>query len=241
MRAGVHSYKGVQFMNQFTKVICCSTIFYSCFVFSELPTKTAANKIAVVEKQFQVFNSKQTPLKLTKSGYKVNKVNKSVYANLRDGSVPESRITITVDNGLIKIDGNIVNNYSGNIKEINYIIENDGKLYVNDKSLDLGLGKSTFHSSLVNEEWPIGAGNLTINDGKIIQIDNLSGHFMPGESSIDLMETRFRQMGADFSEYSRKVLPKKYRIAAGDEDRVNFKSYKALKKRGAISSTCNIQ
>lgn len=69
-----------------------------------------------------------------------------------------------------------------------YILDSAEKLYVYDPLIN-GI-KYLSHSGLLNDNWPILAGNISFDKGKICYVDEESGHFKP-RNRLFLLEDIF--------------------------------------------------
>ncbi|MBB4806931.1 hypothetical protein HNP38_002227 [Chryseobacterium defluvii] len=89
---------------------------------------------------------------------------------------------VEVENGLLKLDGNIIPKYS----KVDFVIDLDGNLILGYK-----------HHLLGNRSDVIAAGTLKIDKGRVTSITNFSGHYWPSVIETDNFPLIFKELGVD--------------------------------------------
>ncbi|MBV72037.1 MAG: hypothetical protein CMH52_11980 [Myxococcales bacterium] len=56
------------------------------------------------------------------------------------------------------------------------------------------------HSSILAGQPVLAAGDMTIVQGKLLELTNSSGHYRPGPKTLELVMMRLKEMGVDMSE-----------------------------------------
>ncbi|MDQ8142980.1 hypothetical protein [Chryseobacterium sp. CFS15] len=89
---------------------------------------------------------------------------------------------VEVENGLLKIDGQIIPKYGS----VDFVVTTEGKLL---------LGKK--HHFLGNAQDVLAAGTLKIVKGKVLNISNFSGHYAPSIDEATQFPEIFKTLGID--------------------------------------------
>ncbi|KFI11386.1 hypothetical protein IX95_15045 [Vibrio sp. B183] len=107
------------------------------------------------------------------------------FVSFRTSEELSSNYEISISNNKLQYRGEVLDTSDTN--EFMYIVENDGKMY--GAAVPKGNfinGNGVFHTSLVNEEWPIFSGTMKVQNGKVTRLTNISGHFKPEGERIDI-------------------------------------------------------
>jgi len=81
-------------------------------------------------------------------------------------------------------------------KRYTYVIDLDGNIIIGERNGNTFGGKATPHPTLIGGENPRVqmAGILTIEKGKIVSFDHMSGHYKPNIKSMDVAEKAFDKL-----------------------------------------------
>ena len=98
--------------------------------------------------------------------------------------IDQSTIEVTLS-GKIKIDSNLLNG------EYMYVVNLDGQIYFGTRA-----GGKMPHPTLIGGENPqvLSAGIAEVRGGKLYVVDNVSGHYRPDASSLEIAEIIFRDV-----------------------------------------------
>ena len=86
--------------------------------------------------------------------------------------------------------------------EFKIVMDKKGNIYgVPDSADGPYRNKVVVHSCLATEDWPVAAGNIhTDKNGKLVYLDNTSGHFCPMEQNLRVMANILKEKNAISSE-----------------------------------------
>ncbi len=99
---------------------------------------------------------------------------------------------ITFENGRVKLP-----KFLKGSQKIDYVMDNFGHFYASNDGEKTNNGKIVKHSSLFSGEAISCAGSITLdNSGKILSVNNDSGHYTPGANELHNVEKALKQYGA---------------------------------------------
>jgi hypothetical protein len=79
-----------------------------------------------------------------------------------------------------------------------FLMDKHGNIYLHPEGMG-PTGKKAHHSSLSGGKRPSAAGELEVRGGKVVVLNNESGHYMPESSHTDLVKEELRSQGFDVS------------------------------------------
>ena len=140
------------------------------------------------------------PFPMTMHGEMVDELARSMGTYQTFSSIDLRMKKLSVLNGKIVIgkDKQIFNTHG---IEAMYLMNQKRKIYA-----EFPIDKVFYHSSFLNEneDWPIAAGMLRVEDGRLLKINCHSGHFAPSIESVDLVVERLNEKGAQIK--SKEVI-----------------------------------
>ena len=90
------------------------------------------------------------------------------------------RLEVTIKNGLLYREGKLYSTTTKDTKSGIFVISEDKKLYVSHQH-DIYKFR---HSSFLSGDKILAAGEIIIHEGKIIVMNNNSGHYLPASDSV---------------------------------------------------------
>lgn len=144
--------------------------------------------------------SRVTPFAMTMHGEMVDELAREMNTFKSFSPNEKDARKLSVLNGQLVIgkEKNIFNTFG---REAIYFMNQQRKIYV-----DFPVEKVVYHSSFLNEneDWPIAAGMLRAENGKLLKINADSGHFAPSNESVELVIERLNEKGAKIN--SKEVI-----------------------------------